>query len=537
MTRAVAYCRYSSEQQRDGYSIEAQLTAIKDYCLKENITLVDKYIDEAKTGTNDERDSFQKMIRDSSNHSFDMVIVHKLDRFARNRYDSAVYKKLLRDNGVTLVSVLERLSDDPESIILESVLEGMNEYYSKNLSRETRKGLYQRARQGKACGNIPLGLTTDKEGHFIVCSEEVPLVKEIFARVASGEKLGSIASDLNERGLVGKRKAKFSYHSLEKIIKNELYIGRYVYSWGGGEPVITENVVEPIIETSLFALANSKLGECKNPTYRRHRQEDYVLTGFLYCGQCGHHYCGHTSAYTRKGKRYTYSRYRCTGSAKNKCRAPVIDKDLLETAIFEAIERDMLHVDIMRDLVNEINGQLKKRMKASNSEKTKKELKQLKDKKERLLDLYLNGEIEKNTYLRRISELDLGITHLDDENRLEGGIMPLKINAEYLVSAFKYFFERVKIHSVKDQMMILNHFVERIDIYEDHIKITYKIKNALGQTLSGTIERMSLTRTQGAFSTSLSTYYSVRSYSLKARGPLFTNDDFIKYTLSTKTYQ
>lgn len=115
--------------------------------------------------------------------------------------------------------------------------------------------------------------------------------------------------------------------------------------------------------------------------------------------------------------------------------------------------------------------------------------------------------------------------------------MPLRISPEYLVSAFKYFFERVKIHSVKDQMMILNHFVERIDIYEDHIKITYKIKNALGQTLSGTVERMSLTRTNGAFSTSLSTYYYVRSYSLKARGPLFTNDDFIKYTLSTKTYQ
>lgn len=537
MIRAVAYCRYSSELQRDGYSIEAQLSAIKDYCLKEGITLIDRYIDEAKTGTNDERDSFQKMIHDSANHTFDMVIVHKLDRFARNRYDSAVYKKLLRDNGVTLVSVLERLSDDPESIILESVLEGMNEYYSKNLSRETRKGLYQRAKQGKACGNIPLGLTTDKEGHFVICAEEVPLVKEIFTRVASGEKLGSIASDLNERGLVGKRKAKFSYHAIEKIIKNELYVGRYVYSWGGGEPVITEGVVDPIIETSLFALANAKLQEHSNPTYRRHRQEDYVLTGFLFCGQCGHHYCGHTCAYTRKGKRYTYNRYRCTGATKGGCHAPVIDKELLEAAVFQAIERDMLKVEIMEDLVDEINAQLKKRVKASNSEKTKKELKQLKDKKEKLLDLYLNGEIDKNTYLRRVSELDLGITHLEGESRLEGGIMPLKISPEYLVSAFKYFFEKVKVKSVKDQMMILNHFVERIDIYEDHIKITYKIKNALGQTLSGTQERMSLTRTQGAFSTSLSTYYSVRSYSLKASRALFSNDDFIKYTLSTTTYQ
>ena len=498
MIRAVAYCRYSSELQRDGYSIEAQVRAIEEYCAREKILLINKYIDEARSGTTDERESFQKMIHDSASKTFDMVIVHKLDRFARNRYDSAMYKKILKDNGVKLVSVLERLDDTPESIILESVLEGFNEYYSKNLSRETRKGLYARAREGKACGNVPLGLTTDEAGHFIHEDKEIPIVKEVFARVASGEKLGSVASDLNNRGVVGKRGKRFSYHGLEKIIRNELYIGRYVYAWGGGQPVVTEDVVAPIISKTEFALANSKLEGHANPTYRRHRQEDYVLTGFLYCGQCGHHYCGHTSAYNRKGKRYTYNRYRCTGATKGGCHAPVIDKELLEAAVFQAIERDMLKVDIMKDLVNEINAQLKKRVKASNSEKTKKELKQLKDKKERLLDLYLNGEIDKNTYLRRVSELDLGITHLEGESRLEGGIMPLRISPEYLVSAFKYFFERVKIHSVKDQMMILNHFVERIDIYEDHIKITYKIKNALGQTLSGTVERMSLTRTNGA---------------------------------------
>jgi len=537
MTKAVAYCRYSSELQRDGYSIEAQLQAIKEFCLKEGYTLVDTYIDEARSGTSDERESFQKMIRDSSTHSFDVVIVHKLDRFARNRYDSAVYKKLLRDNGVTLVSVLERLSDDPESIILESVLEGMNEYYSKNLSRETRKGLYQRAKQGKACGNIPLGLSTDKDGRFIICPEEVPIVKEIFSRVASGEKLGSIASDLNERGLSGKRKAKFSYHALQKIIKNELYVGRYVYSWGGATPVVVEGVVEPIIDSNLFALANSKLKEHTNPAYRRHRVEDYVLTGFLYCGKCGHHYCGHTSSYKVKGKTYTYHRYRCTGSTKGTCKAPVIDKDRLESAVFKAIERDMCKVDIMKDLVDEINYQLKKRAKTSNVTKAKKDLSLLKSKKERLLDLYLSGDLDKQTYLSRVSELDLGITHLEGETRSNGGIMPVKIDAQYLVSAFKYFFERVKLHSVKDQMMILNHFVERIDIYEDHVKITYKIKNALGQTLSATQGILCLTRTNGAFSTSLNTYYSVKSYSLKARNELFNGDDFIKYTLSSSTNQ
>lgn len=531
MIKAVAYCRYSSELQRDGYSIEAQVRAIEEYCAREKILLVNKYIDEARSGTTDERESFQKMIHDSASKTFDMVIVHKLDRFARNRYDSAMYKKILKDNGVKLVSVLERLDDTPESIILESVLEGFNEYYSKNLSRETRKGLYARAREGKACGNVPLGLTTDESGHFIHEDKEIPIVKEIFARVASGEKLGSVASDLNNRGVVGKRGKKFSYHGLEKIIRNELYIGRYVYAWGGGQPVVTEDVVAPIISKTEFALANSKLEGHANTAIRRHRQEDYVLTGFLYCGECGNHYCGHLQAYTKKGKRYEYRRYRCTGSTKKLCDMPVIDKDLLEEAVFECIKRDMLNVEMMKGLTDEINAQLKKRIKSSSSAKAKKAIESLNVKKNRLLDLYVDGEIDKTTYLSRVSELDLGIAQASNELRLDSGIMPAKISPEYLVSAFKYFFEKVKLHSIKDQMMILNYFVERITIYRDKLVITYKIKNTLGEPVEGQ-ERMSLTCTRGAFSTLLNTYYRISSYSLKANQRLVSSSDFIKYTIT-----
>src|SRR5690554_2580811 len=97
--RAVAYCRFSSEQQRDGYSIEAQKRAIDDYCAREGYTLIDYYVDEARSATNDDRAAFQAMIADSSSKRFQAVIVHKLDRFARDRYDSAIYKKKLKDNG------------------------------------------------------------------------------------------------------------------------------------------------------------------------------------------------------------------------------------------------------------------------------------------------------------------------------------------------------------------------------------------------------------------------------------------------------
>lgn len=130
---AVIYARYSSERQNE-QSIEGQLRVINQFAEKEGYNVIDAYIDRAMTGRNDDRPSFQKMISDSSNKAFQYVLVYKLDRFSRNRYDSAVYKKKLRDNGVRVISATENISDSPEGIILESILEGYSEYYSKELA-------------------------------------------------------------------------------------------------------------------------------------------------------------------------------------------------------------------------------------------------------------------------------------------------------------------------------------------------------------------------------------------------------------------
>lgn len=143
---AVAYPRYSSDNQREE-SINAQMGAIEEYCQRKGYTLVGTYPDEAKSATTDQRPNFQRMMKDSEKGMFDVVIVHKFDRFARDRYDSAYYKRLLKKNGVRLESVLEQLDDSPESVILESVLEGMAEYYSKNLAREARKGMLENAKK------------------------------------------------------------------------------------------------------------------------------------------------------------------------------------------------------------------------------------------------------------------------------------------------------------------------------------------------------------------------------------------------------
>jgi len=128
----LAYCRYSSENQRDGYSIEAQVRAIKEWAAREGHTIRKFYIDEAKSGTTDDREEFQKMIAESAGSGCKGVVVHKLDRFARDRYASAVYRHKLKENGLRVISVLEPLDDSPESIMMEAVLEGFERLNGHN---------------------------------------------------------------------------------------------------------------------------------------------------------------------------------------------------------------------------------------------------------------------------------------------------------------------------------------------------------------------------------------------------------------------
>ena len=153
MKTAYAYARFSSENQRDE-SITAQLRAIHEYCAHNDIKILQEFKDEAFSARTDKRPAFQELFARVKERPADYLIVHKLDRFARNRYDAAFYRKMLKDAGMRLVSVLERLDDTPESIIMEGLLESMNEYYSANLSREAKKGVAARTASASSLSSL-----------------------------------------------------------------------------------------------------------------------------------------------------------------------------------------------------------------------------------------------------------------------------------------------------------------------------------------------------------------------------------------------
>ena len=245
--KAVIYARYSSDSQREE-SIEGQLRECTEYAERNGITILRSYIDRALSARTADRPEFQNMIKDSEQKLFDVVLIWKLDRFSRDRYDSAHYKRILKKNGVKVVSVKENISDGPEGIILESMLEGYAEYYSAELSEKIQRGQKENALKCKNNGgNTPLGYVVGTDGVLAVDPLTAPLVTEIFTRYDSGESISEITASLNGRGLKTKKGKAFKIGGVSLILKNRKYIGEYQYG-----SVIIPKGIPAIIDDDLF---------------------------------------------------------------------------------------------------------------------------------------------------------------------------------------------------------------------------------------------------------------------------------------------
>ncbi len=262
--KAVIYARYSSDAQREE-SIEGQIRDCMEYAKYNDITVVSTYIDRALSARTDNRPNFQKMIKDSGKHIFDLIIVWKLDRFARNRYDSAYYKNALKKNGVKVVSAKESISEGAEGIILESVLEGYAEYYSVELAEKVNRGMKDNALKCMNNGTVtPMGYYVDEEQHLQIDEKKAPFVKEIFERYAQGEKVKTIIDDFKARGIGvtirgkrGKTKSHenpLNYNIVRRMLTNRKYIGEYKF-----KDIVVENGVPAIIDKDLFEKVQKRI--------------------------------------------------------------------------------------------------------------------------------------------------------------------------------------------------------------------------------------------------------------------------------------
>lgn len=366
--RAVLYARFSSDNQRTE-SIDAQLRAMKAYCKQNQILIVDTYVDEAKSGTTTQRPAFQKMIADSKSRTFDIVLVHKLDRFARNRYDSAMAKRELKRNGVSLYSVLENLDNSPESIMMEAVLEGMSEYYSRNLAREVLKGLKENALQCKHTGGQPpLGYDVDKVTRkLVVNEEEAKAVRIIFEMYANGYSYKDILKVLRQNHCKTKKGTDFLKNSLYTILSNQKYQGIYVFNKSSAksvagtrnthllksneEIIAIEGGCPQIVAKEIYEKVQKRLTDNRHKGARLNAKRFYLLSGKVFCKNCGRSMCGCSRRSGRNKK--LYITYACTNK-KYQCDNREINCVYLERYVVGLLEKEIFNANALVEIAAKI---------------------------------------------------------------------------------------------------------------------------------------------------------------------------------------
>ena len=326
--RGVIYARYSPGPRQTDQSIEGQVADCQQFADENGIDIIEIYADRHVSGKSVVgRDEFQRMLRDAEKGRFDCVLVWKIDRFGRDRQDIALGKMTLKRAGVKLMYARESVPDGPEGIILESVLEGLAEYYSADLRQKVIRGMRETAKKGQYCGQpLPIGYKVDAERHIIVDKREAAAVREAFRMHNSGAQMKEIVQMFADRGIEGKRGKLVSNAVVYRMLRNRKYLGEFSI-----QDVQLE--VEPIIDQATFLEAARHFKTSRNNAAGK-AKVNYLLSCKMFCGYCGSLINAETGT-GKLGKVYRY--YKCGDKKRGKaCELKPFPKDHLEDAIILA---------------------------------------------------------------------------------------------------------------------------------------------------------------------------------------------------------
>ena len=493
--KAVAYARYSSDNQTDA-SIDAQLRAIHDFATKNSIIIINEYIDKAKSATTADREQFQKMIDDAKNEDYNFVIVHKLDRFARNRIDSICYQVELKKRNILLLSVIENYDPDtPEGVLLKGFSETMSEVFSLNLSREIKKGQRENALKAKHNGGTPpLGYDVDPTTQkLIINTDEANIIKIIFDMTQDRYSYNDVANFLNDKGYKTKRGSTFTKNSLHDILRNPKYNGSYFYN-RIAKPILGTNVnshkyndpkdmtlvpggVPAIISKEQFDDVQQIL-DTRKQTRAVKQKETYLFTGKIFCGECGMSYSGNRSANKNNGS--VHITYRCGGRrkiAKSKCKNVAVNRDLLEAKVLQYLADVIFNPRIIPQITAKYEAAVKKKDEVAVSalKTMKKELAEIKRKSSNIMASIESG-LATNALLKRldalyIQEQELAEKIAVDEAHSKAPSIDIK-KVEALFYKAKELFKRHELDATK---RLIDIFIDRITVFNDHIDVRYSL--------------------------------------------------------------
>ena len=464
--KAVIYARYSSDSQREE-SIEGQIRECTAFAEKNGITILRHYIDRAYSAKTDNRPDFQEMIQDSGKKLFDMVIVWKLDRFARNRYDSARYKAQLKRNGVKVVSATEVISEGAEGIILESVLEGYAEYYSADLSEKVIRGRKENALKCKFNGGtLPIGYVIDEEQHFQIDPLTAPFVLDVFKKYDKGATMKELRDWLNDSGVRNTRGQPLNFNSIQHMLSNRRYIGEYKY-----RDIVVPDGIPAIVPLELFDRVQEKLAQNKKAPARHKAEDDYLLTTKLFCGYCGAYLCGE-SGKSRNGTIHHY--YKCVSVKKKRtdCKKKPVRKQWLEDLVVNEVMKVVMEDKAIEAIVSMV-------MDLQDRENTslplyEQQLREAETGIQNLLNAIQQGILTKSTK-SRLEELEATKEDLEIKIANEKIAKP-RISPEF-VTFWLHKFRKLDVRQQSHRKMLIDAFVNAIYLYDDKLVLTFNYKD------------------------------------------------------------
>ena len=454
--KAALYVRVSSDMQIDNFSISAQINELNKYCAKEGFEVFKVYADEGISGTLEARPQFQLMLSDAEKKCFDVILVHKYDRFARNVELSQKVKKQLKKANIGLISITEPLEDSPMGFFVGGLHELMAEYYSKNLSRESKKGHVERASQGFHNGSVPFGYRIDKNSNnMIIVPEQAGIVKRIFDMyVYQGFGSTKIAKILNWSETISPVKNVWSHYTVSRILKNVKYIGKIEY-----DGKIYEGKHEPIIDKDIFETTQRyMIDRTWKREYRGYYFDKFLFSGLIRCGYCKHVFRIQPSHFSKKRPEIRRFYYKCNAAShtdKNTCtfrkNFPVKE---LEENILDGIKAYMqgMNSNYIIHRHDIISDALDSRIDKLNIEVA------------RAKQAYLSGDFSLEEYAEVKNKARKEIKEIQDIPKSEGIDNQMRKKIERLWDEFE------NADTIAEKKAILKNFIECVYVYKDRIE-------------------------------------------------------------------
>ena len=455
---AVIYARYSSTNQREA-SIADQLQACEKYAAAHGLTVINTYCDHAMTGTNDNRPGFQQMIHDAASKIFSTVLVWRNDRFARNRYDSIINKRILEQNGVTLVSIMEPNPGGTSGELMNAIYEVLAEKYSKDLSENVLRGMYGNAE--KCMANTPPTIGYKIENHKYVADPlTAPLVQQSFKMFAAGSMIDDVVAFWKSAGIPKSKNA------LYRMFRNERYRG--VYIW---DTIRVPGGMPKLIDDTLWNKVHARLAEHHGKPHCK--PKSYLLSGKMICGLCGSPMSGEYAT----GKYGTYTYYACSGSRKHICKCRRVRMDLVEQQAISALYNNLFDTEVIDQLAQSVQYYLEHLTESNPAIAAANE--KLKDTDRRLNNIVsaIESGISNEATQKRMEEL------LQTKKELQQEILSLQpVSSGYSVSEVSRFIQEIAGGNINDRnyaTQLVNLFVTQLTLYPDYGIITF---DATGQS-------------------------------------------------------